>query len=52
MLGKELQMSAMEQGLKLLVLTLLVGFIIYVPPESHTVELNGQQLQSPEHGQS
>jgi hypothetical protein len=45
-------MSAMEQGLKLLVLTLLVGFIRYVPPESHTLVLNGQQLQSPAQGHS
>lgn len=43
-------MSAIEQGLKLLVLTLLVGFIMYVPPESHTDVLRGQQPQSPAQG--
>ena len=36
------QMVLIEQGLNDSVDTLLVGFMIYVPPASHSVSLKGQ----------
>lgn len=50
MLGNVLQTSDTEQGLKSLVVTLLVGFIIYVSPALHTVSLRGQHPHDPLHG--
>jgi len=50
--GKLVQMVVIEHGLKSFVDTLDVGFMMYVPPASHWVELRGQQIQLlPEHGQ-